>query len=304
MNKLLIKIFLFISPIIIIGIGIEWSTRQIPNDYQKKNTAMLERAANIETLILGNSHTFYGVNPALFHSNTYNLAFLSQSVEYDYRLFSHYEAKLSKLHTLIVPISLFSLHSTMESDGCGWMIKNYNIYMNLNSSIEPKKNLELFSEKIRPILQKNYLYYFKDSTYCTSDLNGWSRRIGARKKHSIDTLSQEAFHRHFFDKSTYVKYNIDMLEKLILLAKKKQIKILFITTPTYHSYYQLAIETKQYKEVQDVLKLLVAKYSNCAYINSINDSRFEKDDFFDGDHLNEQGARKYSLFLDSLLQYK
>jgi hypothetical protein len=203
------------------------------------------------------------VNPIYFRSNTYNLAFLSQSVEYDYRLWDRYKNELKNLKTVIVPISLFTLHSTMESDGCGWMIKNYNIYMDVHSSSEPKYNFEIFSEKIRPLLEKNYLYYKKDSTYSMSKELGWASRKGTKKGKSIIDYSMDAFQRHSVDTNLYVADNIKTLHTFINELDKRKIKIILITTPTYKSYYNLVVAKNQYKEIQKELLKIDSTYSNC-----------------------------------------
>ncbi len=304
MKKFIFKISYIILPILFFSICLEIATRNIPNDYKTKDKYIKANGSKIQTLILGNSHTFYGVNPIYFRSNTYNLAFLSQSVEYDYRLWDRYKNELKNLKTVIVPISLFTLHSTMESDGCGWMIKNYNIYMDVHSSSEPKYNFEIFSEKIRPLLEKNYLYYKKDSTYSMSKELGWASRKGTKKGKSIIDYSMDAFQRHSVDTNLYVADNIKTLHTFINELDKRKIKIILITTPTYKSYYNLVVAKNQYKEIQKELLKIDSTYSNCIYINSINDDRFLDSDFYDGDHLNEVGAKKYSLFLDSIVNNK
>ena len=298
MNQVIKKVIVFLLPVIILGIMLELVTRNIPNDYKMKDNYMNSNSSKIETLILGSSHAFYGINPTYFKSNTYNLAFLSQSVAYDYLLWKHYH--LSNLKTIILPISFFTLHSTIESDSCGWMIKNYNIYMHLNSKMAPKYNFEIFSEQLRPLLIKNYLYYMKDSSIIFSNELGWSKKTGFRNENKFDQLAIDAFHRHQVDTNLYVNFNIEILNKFIQEAKEKNIKVLLVTTPTYVSYNNLVLKTKQYKEIQNEISLLMKKYSNCIYINSINDKNYIKTDFYDGDHLNEIGARKYSVFLDSI----
>jgi len=47
---------------------------------------------------------------------------------------------------------------------------------------------------------------------------------------------------------------------------------------------------------------IVEKYENCSYVDYLADSDFSADDFYDGDHLNEQGARKLTKKLYSSLK--
>ena len=72
------KIVRFIIPLFIVVImliiGIEQTLRKIPNDYKYKADYLKENGSEIETLILGSSHTFTGLNQKLFKNKTFNAA--------------------------------------------------------------------------------------------------------------------------------------------------------------------------------------------------------------------------------------
>jgi hypothetical protein len=72
MKKYTIKIFLFFLPLLFIGFTMEFLLRNIPNDYKFKKAYLDENAEEVETLILGNSHAFFGVNPQYFSTNAFN----------------------------------------------------------------------------------------------------------------------------------------------------------------------------------------------------------------------------------------
>jgi hypothetical protein len=86
-----------------------------PNEYRAKNDALANGGERIRTLVLGSSHTYYGVNPDLMPPGAYNAAFVSQSLRYDSAILATRLDALPKLNTVVIPISYFSLFFQLES---------------------------------------------------------------------------------------------------------------------------------------------------------------------------------------------
>ena len=123
MKKFLFHLSKIILPILFFFLVLEIAIRKIPNDYQLKKDYLDKNAAEINTLILGSSHTFYGLNPEYFSKKTFNAAYVSQSLDLDYEILKKYDSKLKNLKTVIVPISYFSLFETLDTDVEKWRIK-------------------------------------------------------------------------------------------------------------------------------------------------------------------------------------
>ncbi len=298
----MLKLAILLVPLILVLASLEYFSRQIPNDYKLKNKYILENGLQIHTLILGNSHTMYGLNPAYFNSYTYNLAFLSQSLEYDYKLFDHYQNQLKNTKVIILPISYYTLFSTMISDHNEWMLKYYAIYMQIPTKWNLSYHLEIASEPLKNCIYKNYDYYKNDTATILCSTNGWAKKVGHRKYDSIEKNAADAVKRHSFPFNKDFQFNITLLDSFIQLAKKKNIHIILVTTPTQKYYADSIVLQSNYKLMQKSLESIDATYSNCVYINSLKDSSFLKEDFYDNDHLNENGAKKYSVYLDSILK--
>ena len=299
---MILKLALLIVPLILVLVTLEYFSRQIPNDYELKNKYVVENGAQIQTLILGNSHTMYGLNPTYFSSKTYNLAFLSQSLEYDSKLFDHYQNQLKNTNVIILPISYYTLFSTIISDHNEWMLKYYAIYMHVPLKWNLTYHLEIASEPLKNCIRKNYDYYMHDTKTILCGSNGWAKKTGQRKYDSIEKNAADAVKRHSFPFNKDFQFNLTILENLIQHASKKNIQIVLVTTPTQKYYADSILLQSNYKLMQNKLQSIDTKYSNCIYINSLKDSTFMKEDFYDSDHLNENGAKKYSLYIDSILQ--
>jgi hypothetical protein len=66
MKKFLFHLSKIFLPILFFFLVLEIAIRKTPNDYQLKKEYLDKNAAEINTLILGSSHTFYGLNPEYF----------------------------------------------------------------------------------------------------------------------------------------------------------------------------------------------------------------------------------------------
>ena len=74
MSKFIKKVLIFSTPIIIFIILMEVLLREIPNDYSYKKNYLDTHSSEIETLFLGSSHTYYGVNPEFIKSNSFKIS--------------------------------------------------------------------------------------------------------------------------------------------------------------------------------------------------------------------------------------
>ena len=104
----------------------EFVGEAIPNSYTYKRAYMEQNGGQIQTLILGSSNAYDGLNPsALPHA--FNLANSSQTLEDDYRLLAKYIDSMDSLQTVIVGLGYHSMGATTEDNRRTY----YTIYMDL-----------------------------------------------------------------------------------------------------------------------------------------------------------------------------
>ena len=108
MKKFIKRIIYFLIPILLFFICLEITLRKIPNDYKYKSEYINKSSSQIETLILGSSHSYYGVNPYYMSPNTFNNAHVSQSLNFDYQILMSKSKDWKKLKKIYLPISYFS----------------------------------------------------------------------------------------------------------------------------------------------------------------------------------------------------
>ena len=287
-----------ILPILFFFLVLEIAIRKIPNDYQLKKEYLDQNAAEINTLIFGSSHTFYGLNPEYFSKKTFNVAYVSQSLDLDYEILNAYQSKLKKLKTVIIPISYFSLFETLETDVEKWRIKNYVIYYGFENKYTFADNFETLDNHITLNVKKVVKHYALNKSFITASNLGWGTNFNSNNK--------KAFEGDFTAKKHTVKNfdlypeNLKSLHKIIDLCKKKNVDIVFITTPT-HSSYSKNLDSIQLEKTTKTISDLVKNNSNCSYFNLLKSGKFTNEDFYDSDHLNEIGAKKLSIFTNSLI---
>lgn len=295
MKKFLSHLLKIILPILFFFLVLEIAIRKIPNDYKLKKEYLDKNASEINTLILGSSHTFYGLNPTYFTQKTFNAAYVSQSLDLDYEILKKYDSKLKNLKTVIIPISYFSLFETLETDFEKWRINNYVLYYNLPNKYNFTNNFETLNNDIKLNVKKAVKHYIFNKSFITSSDLGWGTSFNSKNKKPFN--GEYTAKKHTVKNFDLFKENLNTLQKTITLCKKNKISIIFITTPTHKSYYQ-NLNQLQLEKTTETIFQLVKKNPNCKYINLLNSEKFINEDFYDADHLNEIGAKKLSLFLN------
>lgn len=295
MKKFLFHLLKIILPILFFFLVLEIAIRKIPNDYQLKKAYLDENAAEINTLILGSSHTFYGINPEYFSKKTFNAAYVSQSLDLDYEILKKYNSELKKLKTIVIPISYFSLFETLESDVEKWRIKNYVMYYGIENNYQFTANFETLNNDIKENVKKTIKHYILNTSFITTSNLGWGTNFNSKNKKQLK--GEVTAKKHTAKNFDLYKENLNTLHKIITLCKKNNAKVIFITTPTHESYYRNLNKMQLEKTTKTILDL-VNKNSNCVYLNLLNSESFSSEDFYDADHLNEMGAKKLSLYLN------
>ena len=295
MKKFWLHILKIIVPIFIFFLVLEIAIRKIPNDYQLKKSYLDKNASKINTLIVGSSHAFYGINPKYFSKHTFNAAYVSQTLDLDEELLHRYKDKLTNLKTIIIPISYFSLFETLETDVEKWRLKNYILYYGFENKYHFTYNFETLNNDILLNLKKTVKYYAINKSFITSSNFGWGTNFNSNERKKFE--GQYTAKKHTVKNFKLFDGNIKSLQKIIKMCQKKNIKILFITTPTHLSYYK-NLNQIQLSKITKTINELVQKNQNCSYLNLLKSDKFITSDFYDADHLNDIGAKKLSLLLE------
>lgn len=306
MKKFITKTLYFMLPILALAILLEILLRMIPNNYKVKKDYLDHHASEIETLILGSSHSFYGLNPKYFTSNTFNAAQNGQLLDNDAEIVNKYKTELKNLKTIVLPISYFSLFSDWEVVPEPWRIKNYMIYYDLKPFYSIKYHSEVLTHRLDFNLKRLSSYYRHGKSDVSSSPKGWYQRdipkvydiaksgIAAAQRHTVpESLTSSKFQQ-------IVQENERHIQSILDWAQKEDITVILLITPTYESYYQ-TIDSGQLQQTHDIMEAFASKYNHCIYLGLLKDDRFTLEDFEDGDHLSPMGAKKLSVIIDDTI---
>ncbi len=300
MKQFLKRLCVWIFPVLLTMMLAEWLLRKIPNDYTLKVNYYESHSSDIETLILGNSHAFYDLDPAFFRSRTYNGANVAQTLDLDADIFFKYENKFTKLKYLIIPISDLSFFLKLKDSKDSWRLKNYAIYYNVHVSNEIADYAEILSLPFSINRHRLISYYINHETAITSSGLGYGTNYNSGVKPDLDKTVLKTIQLHKVADFNNFREEKGSLEKIILSCYKKNIKVILFIPPGY-SAYALKIDSVQLKITLNTCDYFANAYRNVYFFNLLNDSLFKANDYFDADHLNEIGAKKLSLKMDSII---
>jgi hypothetical protein len=233
---------------------------------------------------------------------TFNLANSSQSLNYDWLILNKHKNSIKKLKYLIIPIDFCSLYYNIEEGPEKWKVKNYSICYDISKDLIPQ-NFEILSGKVSNNILRVYNYFLNNKTDLSCNQFGFGISNTSKQNHDLIETGKSAAIRHTVD---IKKYNFTYLNNVRIInhftefAKNRKIKLIFITSPGYFSYVQ-NLNKIQLKNTYSIIQNLSKMNKSIYYFDFLKDKSFIAKDYFDADHLNEIGAKKLTMKLDSII---
>lgn len=296
MTRFIKKISLYLLPIALLAIGLEIYVESIPNSYTYKRQYMEQHAAQIQTLVLGSSYAYDGIDAELLPS-AFNLANSSQCFEDDYRLLAKYLSMMDSLQTVILPLSYSSLQMVSSSNRRGY----YTIYMDLYPRWPLSKysfeccNLELMAKKIIKYLLN------EDMVRCDSLGQRLGHTLASRPDDWQQTQALVSNDRFVGPAAMpYVEENIQWLQQMATLCESRGVTLCLVAMPMLEEYRR-AMPHEQIALMEHVMQQLKDTYPHVQVLDY--QSLGTDDDFYNATHLNTIGARRLTLEMGAELRY-
>ena len=203
-----------------------------------------------------------------------------------------------------MPVSIFSLSSNLDDGVEWWRAYNYRHWLykfedfKLTEFFDPKNHSTILASpnKFHSILRIFEYYRAKDFEPRWSR-TGWGKDYKSTSSADDLLLSGKAAAKRHQSKNYFNEISLVNLKKIFLICQSRNIRLLIITTPAYDAY-RMQLESSRLGKMQTVVSDLIASNKNMLYINYLSDNRFESNDFYDADHLNHNGAEKFSRILN------
>lgn len=300
MKKFIIKIILILIPVVTFGMTLELLARDIPTSYSAKDQNLRKKKEKIEVLVLGSSHANFGINPEYFGREAFNVSNTSQGLYQDYKVLLKYLPECKNLKMVIVPISYFTLQSDLAMSPEAWRCSYYSVYMGVQANpSSPRFDLKNYSALflwdgplgvIKGIRKTNNL-----------NINEYGYQPPAITKTRVQEIINDKagkervdYHNKIMNRELLAS-NVMALNEIAKELNSRNIKMVIVTTPVYKTYYE-NVSKENYDVMTNAIVVIEKKYPVKSFIY-FQDNRFEISDFMDNDHLNEDGARKFSYIL-------
>lgn len=298
MKSFITRFLIFILPILLLATGAELLLRGIPNVYKSKRAAIEKNGDEFEVLVLGSSHALFGVDPQYFSRPGFNAAQISQTVDYDLAILQQYFDQTKELKMVVLPVSLFTFHSLLEMGAEDWRKRQYELYYDIyEKGTFFRSPLEVMIDAPMKTVKRIKRYYIKHEINgrCSASGFGLDYKSGINPDPAAGGAEAAERHRDMVDAGDYERV-MGIMNELLECTKERNISVLLFTPPGYISYTS-ALNPNLTQTMVDTAETLAAQYEHVSYINLLENKMFELEDFYDPDHLNEIGAKKFSQYL-------
>lgn len=289
MKRFLLDIGLFVVVALLFFGALEWVAESIPNSYTYKRDYMEQQGSQIQTLILGSSNAYDGLNPSVI-PHAFNLSNSSQTLEDDYRLLAKYIDSMNSLQTVIVGLSYAAFGATTEANRRTY----YTIYMDLY----PRWPLSKYSFEVCNLetLVKKIIKYAvsRDVTRCDS----LGQRVGHTKEAAqsgaewwnkgVDALVRnDSF--QFSVISFQINENIRYLHAIVELCKAHGVKPVIVMMPVMKEYKRM-LPIEQVELYDEVLRSL----DSVAICIDASEWEIPEDGWYNATHLTKEASEEFT----------
>ncbi len=315
MNTFLKKLLIFLAPGLFIIFFFEIYLRNTDTLYKEKIRGLESYADSVELLIMGNSHACYGINPAQFDSPTFNLAQSNQSLYFDKRLILKYLDKLPQLKFVLISLDFHSLYFSSQGIRDVWSFYGHGIPY--KKSIGPPTKVSYifgYTPKAAFTFLKKDLLMNRNNEYShPMDIEdnvhgylpkdrGWVYFEGTDEStfENSGCANRAAAFNNTVRNSRERSENLIDLNDFINQLKGRNIIPVLVTSPVYQTFSSMLDKSVSRQNKIDIDSL--CRVRQIPYWDFSADGRFEREDFFNCDHLNKKGANKFSKELNFRLQ--
>jgi hypothetical protein len=309
-SRLAVRLLLFSLPILLVCAALEFRARQVPNSYSVKRRQVELLANDIDTLIIGSSSGYYGIVPKHLSGFAYNLADAGETLYYDDALATKVVPKLPRLKRVLVQIQYISLYITVEDGPEPWRMYYYQQEWGIPPvKLGDRLDARMFSRVAlngAASLGKALGGLVRREPYVPDpidDRGWWGPANEEIDPEAINPAGAKATldRHHLYMKAALEPENLVYLEHIASLLRGRNIELVFVTMPVWHTYSD-GMNKETWAHTQTVVEGLCKKY-NARYLNFLVCPQLQAGDFKDADHLNPQGAVKFTELLDAALAH-
>jgi hypothetical protein len=298
MRLFLLKLALFLSPLVAVLSFTEWELNHIPNTLLKKRTLLEQRAPNLRVLVVGTSLEYGGVAPSQFDCDGMNMASPFQTVFLNADIVRYFAPTLPQLRLVLFGISYGAfeaqlgdspasqfvylyrrfLGTRLDGGVAFWDVRNFSAVAAFGQDLALA---QLFSGFTLPWTEE-----FEDDGWRPHDgVLDLSREVGPPLERLQACLKLE-----------HIAENVQALEDMLAVLRERHVDAVFISAPVT-SQVLPHLDAPRLERTGALIRDVVARY-DATYLDYVKDPRFGNADFADPIHLGKSGALKFSRILN------
>ncbi len=307
MKCFLCRIVKLFTPLIGVLLGLEYVVHQLPNSYSYKDVWMRNHADSVMVLVLGSSNMYAAFNPQLV-VHSFNLANSFQRLEYDDYLLNRYASQYRNLKVVILGVDYVNIAFPNNSVGVYDRHRSisYKLYMEYPKQTYCSINNYEFSCN-KPFVKKVCMFL---QQIMGNEIELPCDSLGHAIYYNLNGKNDENMNERYGEKilritdysNSNLKYNYSHLLSIANFCKDSNVKLLLVSTPIWKTMRNQFVSdnvTKFKGMISDVMK----HCPNIMYLDFTEDPRFTYNDFYDANHLSENGSWKFTKQIANIIDY-
>lgn len=307
LRKFAIQALLFFIPVIMCCIAVEMVTRNLPLRYTYIGNYLEKESANLEVMVLGSSQIKDAVNPQWLSRPSINLASTSQHHNTDLKILRGLKDRMPLLNTVMIELSYAHLELP-HNDREFWKNNVFLEYYGVNcfdrkvwfkDHLIYISNPPFFSDAIfKEYISNEERDVFNEFGFNVNCYEGaFSRNdFDEEKIAQLDFVVRASENREIFKHNS--SYFLNMIKELETMG----LDVIVTTTPLYNTYKDKR-NPHILKRRDSILQVVEQRFPKVRIFNCEADcTDFTVKDFLNHNHLNAEGARKFTEKLDHFLQ--
>lgn len=307
MKKFLFRIGFFSLPVILAFAALEVYFRVIPNAFSGKAHYFHSHLSNIQCLVLGSSHNQNAINPQFMAFPTANIAYSGQDQKLDSTLLFHFIDKMPNLKRVIIELDYHSLEESLGEEyfRYSWYYHFYDVdngYVPLLHKIslyasEPQFFNDLLKESFSPDATS---YSYNEFGFIINDFPGAFADAGYDSLLLSKNASERLKLRHKTNDPALASANMHTVSAMVNACLKRNIQPVLLASPMYIDYRLQEIPEKALRRRKFIDEWRA--HPQVIFLDFEKDPRFVLRDFKNDDHLNPDGAQKFTQLLSDTLR--
>lgn len=298
--------FWFFIPVVIAYFILEMMVLNIPMNYKIFGQYLDQHAKELKVMALGSSQMKNAFNAALCDKEAINFGSTSQHHNEDFHIIQGTRDRTPNLKYVLLEVSYNHLELPHHPNDY-WKNTIYLKYYGVNA-FERRTNFKdklvyLSNPPFYSIKLMDYYFYHTDKSILNEQGFDTNNYFGDFKKLNYDESKIAKHKLRIINRADLgiLKTNTEYLYKMLDYLKKQNLNVIVCSTPLYKAYV-VKRDTNIVRRRDSVLNIIKGKYDNVTILNKETDTiNFKVKDFLNGNHLNPDGARKFTAMVNKVI---